>query len=310
MGDEAGQTRTGDILGTPGYMAPEQAAGRGREIGPGTDIWALGVILYEALTGARPFRARDIDVLLAMIRAEDPIPPSRVVPGIARDLETICLKCLRKETDKRYLSAAALAEDLDRFQTGRPILARPVGPIERTWKWVRRNKAITAFAATVVLAMLGAVVGFAIHTDRLSEQLGKTIEAEQNASREADEKTKALEDKTRAEQLAVDEAREKTKALREALVRQINLNAGNAQRAIADGNLVTAIAETLQVLKVVEGNDAERTAQEAGPARHASASQPQAGASMGFRKSNPCCGLQPRREIGRHSRRGWLLAAV
>src|SRR5262249_34237802 len=87
LGDESGQTRPGAILGTPGYMAPEQASGRGKEISPATDVWALGVILYEALTAARPFRARDIDVLLAMIRTEDPVPPSRVVPGIPHDLE-------------------------------------------------------------------------------------------------------------------------------------------------------------------------------------------------------------------------------
>jgi len=262
LGDEAGQTRTGDILGTPGYMAPEQASGRGREIGPGTDIWALGVIFYEMLTGARPFRARDIDVLLAMIRSEDPIPPGRVVPGIPRDLETICLKCLRKEPANRYLTAAALADDLERFLAGRPILARPVGTVERAWKWVRRNKALSAFAATITLALLGAVAGFAIHTEQLSAQLGKTIEAEQKANREAEEKSKALEDKTRAEQLARNEAQEKTSALREALVRQVDLHAGNAQRALADGDTFTAISETLQVLKVVEGNDSERTARE------------------------------------------------
>lgn len=262
LGDESGQTRTGDILGTPGYMAPEQASGRGSQIGPGTDIWALGVILYEALTGARPFRARDIDVLLAMIRTEDPIPPGRVVPGIPRDLETICLMCLRKEPGKRYADAAELADDLERFLVGRPIHARPVGTIERAWKWVRRNKVLTAFVFTILASLTAAAAGLALHNDRLAEQLGKTAAAEQQASREAEEKGKALDDKTRAEQQAIQEANDKTKALQESLRRQIDLHAGTAQRAIADGDTFTAIGETLQVLKVVDGNDADRTARE------------------------------------------------
>jgi WD40 repeat protein len=148
-----GQTRSGDLLGTPSYMAPEQARGSLKEIGPATDVYALGAILYELLTGRPPFRAATVMETLDLVRNTEPLPPRQLQPKCPRDLEIICLKCLRKEPGKRYARALELAEDLRRFQNGEPIRARPVHLLERAVKWVRRRPALAGLAALVLLSV-------------------------------------------------------------------------------------------------------------------------------------------------------------
>lgn len=182
--DEAGKTQTGAIMGTPSYMAPEQAGDPTKKIGPGTDVYALGAMLYEFLTGRPPFCAETpFDTVLQVVTNE-PIPPRHFQPALARDLETICLKCLQKEPAKRYPSALALAEDLHRFLRAEPILARPAGVVERTWKWVRRRPAAAALMVISIGAAIGLFAFIVWHDAYLNQEVQKGIAREQLLTRE------------------------------------------------------------------------------------------------------------------------------
>ena len=197
----SGQTATGAILGTPSYMAPEQAGGQLKEIGPWTDIYAIGAILYEMLTGRPPFKAATpIDTAMQVIHGE-PVPPSQLQPKTPRDLETICLKCLQKEPKKRYASAQALADDLRRFLNEEPILARPIGVGERMVKWVRRRPAGAGLMALLFLSLTTGMViswwlywGVRFERDRaeqFSQQYKEQYQDAQQARKQALEKAEA-----------------------------------------------------------------------------------------------------------------------
>jgi tetratricopeptide (TPR) repeat protein len=154
--DQAGQTETGVIIGTPSYMAPEQASGKSKEVSAAVDIYALGAILYEMLTGRPPFRGATSLDTLDQVRTQEPVPPSRLQPRTPRDLETICLKCLYKDPARRYASAEALADDCAAFLQARPIQARPARPLYHFGKFAQRNKALVSAAVILFLALTGA----------------------------------------------------------------------------------------------------------------------------------------------------------
>jgi predicted Ser/Thr protein kinase len=176
-----GPTLTEHILGTPGYMAPEQAMGHSKQVGPGTDIYALGAILYEMLTGRPPFTGTNTMKVMRQAVEEEPVPPRRLESTVPADLETICLKCLQKQPALRYDSAQALADDLNRFLKHEPILARPVGSLRRLAKWARRRPAAAALVAVSCLALLAALSGGIWFTQALSSELKKTKQARHDA---------------------------------------------------------------------------------------------------------------------------------
>ncbi len=185
-GYDSGLTATGAVLGTPSYMAPEQAEGAPDRVGPAADVWALGAILYECLTGRPPFRAAHALETLQLIRAADPVPPRRLQPSIPRDLEIICLKCLEKDPARRYPTAAELAEDLRRFRAGEPILARPASPAVRAIKWCRRNRAATGLLAGAAAALVAGIAGVLWHNVRLQRALDDVTAKEAEVRRERD----------------------------------------------------------------------------------------------------------------------------
>ena len=245
---DSGQTKSGAVLGTPSYMAPEQASGHSREVGPAADVYALGAILYEMLTGRPPFKAATAMETMQQVVGEEPVPPRRLQSATPRDLETICSKCLRKEPHKRYATAAELAVDLERFLAGEPIRARPVGWAERLAMWVRRRPAAAALTGVIALAVV-ALLGLGIWyngrlsdaNNRLSDEQKQTV-VERDQARKQEAIATDLQQKYEKERNNAVEQEAEARRQRDQVVRLLKIN-------------VAAVRDHAKV--VVEGKQAD-----------------------------------------------------
>jgi WD40 repeat protein/serine/threonine protein kinase len=248
-GSGVGQTQSGAVLGTPSYMAPEQAEGHSKQVGPTTDVYSLGAILYESLTGRPPFRADSPMETILQVLGEDPVPLSRLQPNVPRDLETICLKCLEKSPGKRYATAEALAEDLRRWQCGEPIRARPVGSVERVWRWCRRKPAVASLTAAVAVLLFAVAVGgvFMALRERWVAGNERDLRARAETARTAAELAREQETLHR---LRAEDAGERT---RHQLVR---MHVAQGVRLMDEGDLLHAINWYVAALNLDQGDSA------------------------------------------------------
>jgi serine/threonine protein kinase len=211
---DTGVTRTADVMGTPSYMAPEQARGDRDAIGTACDIYALGGVLYELLVGSPPFAGASVMDTLRLVLDREPVPPRQFQPNIPRDLETICLKCLEKDVSRRYRQASELADELQRFLDGVPILARPTSLIRRVTKWARRKPAVAALSSVSVLSVVAGLTVWG----QLTMQLEEANDELRTSNTELAERTDDLT-------LATQQAQAKEAEARKNLERQIAANA-------------------------------------------------------------------------------------
>jgi eukaryotic-like serine/threonine-protein kinase len=193
LGGDSGRTQSGQVVGTPSYMAPEQAEGRSKDVGAVADVYALGAILYEALTGRPPFLGDSQMETLRLVCSTEPVPPKQLRPDIPRDLETICLKCLEKMPGQRFATALDLAEDLGRFQRREPVHARRIGPLRRFSKWTRRHP-WQSISAAILLFAVATFIGLTYrHNRELRAEVTRTEAKAAEARRNYQEARSAIQ---------------------------------------------------------------------------------------------------------------------
>jgi non-specific serine/threonine protein kinase/serine/threonine-protein kinase len=275
MDADVGRTVTGQVLGSPSFMAPEQAEGRTKDVGPAADVYALGSILYQALTGRPPFLGESQLETLKLVVSNDVVPPRRLRPDVPRDLETICLRCLEKEPSRRYPDALALADDLRRHFDNRPIVARRTGPVERGWRCCRRNPGLAGVSLTAAALMLVLIIGavasamiYRDQRDQIADDLGRIRRSEAEARTERDRAVAAESkaERSRSEMRAVLEflqnkvlAAARPKDREGGLGREVSLRAaldaaesgiGNAfkDQTAVEASIRTALGETYYYL--------------------------------------------------------------
>lgn len=184
LGEAMDLTLTGQPLGSPNYMAPEQAAGRHDAVRPAADIYALGAILYHCLTGQPPFRSESLSTTLRMVQESDPVAPRLLVPTIPRDLEVLCLKCLEKQPSRRFATAQELVEELERFLAGDPVRSRPIGMFEKSGRWCRRNPRLAISSGALAALVVVVVVGAPVATLRIDHERRKALHYAEEATRQ------------------------------------------------------------------------------------------------------------------------------
>ncbi len=219
---DSGLTGSGQIMGTPSYMPPEQAGGKRGEVGPPADVYALGATLYCLLSGRPPFQAGSVMDTVLQVIGDEPVAPRRLNPSVPRNLETVCLKCLEKDPARRYRSAAALGEDLRRFLAGEPISARPVGRAERAWRWSRRNPLAAALITLVVVLTTAGTATITALWLRAETQRRAAVAAGLRAER------------ARAEAIAASDRAEKSRQEAVTAGQRAEANAATAHRAVND----------------------------------------------------------------------------
>lgn len=259
LGNESGQTQTGAFMGTPSYAAPEQAWGQNRSITAQTDVYALGVILYELIVGRTPFRGMTVLETLEQVRSMEPVSPRLLNPSVPRDLETVCLKCLQKDPQERYASARALADDLRRFLENKPVEARPIGRLAQGWRWCLRNKAVAGLlTAVAILLVLGSTIStiFGVQAHWNAAALAEKVKEEKQARDAANLATVDAKHKealaVAAKKLADDNAalaeQKKQEALEQKQRADENFEKEKQARRIQQDHLVTAQLRGVGVL--------------------------------------------------------------
>jgi hypothetical protein len=230
-------------MGTPSYMAPEQAEGKTQAIGRAVDIYALGAILYEMLTGRPPFRGETTLDTLEQVRLQEPLSPRRLQPKVPRDLETVCLKCLEKDPHRRYAAAAELADDLRRFLTGEAVRARPTAVWERGVKWARRQPALAALVVVsmaAVMSLLGMGIGFTAQ-----------LRAERDLARQEQLRAEKQELIAREQRVEADQQRARAQAILRMACATVDENAWAAVNSKAEARAEPAPGTILYKLACV-----------------------------------------------------------